>query len=458
MTQEIIIPYKPRYPQTVIHPELEKHRFSVLVAHRRLGKSVMAINHTIKKAIQNPLIEPRYGYIGPFLKQVKLIAWSYLKRYTAPIPGVKTNESELFVQLPNGAKIWLFGADNPDAMRGTYFDGVVMDEFGQFRNEVWGEIIRPSLVDRNGWGLFSGTPKGQNQFLEILELAQRLQAQGDPNWWSGIFRADETGVIPEDELNMLRQVVSDSQFRQEFLCDFTASADNVLIPIDLVSEAVKRVYRQEDINGAPKIIGVDPSRFGDDRKVIVRRQGLVTFPPKIIRQKMDTMDFAAIVAQEINEFQPDATFIDVGGPGAGVVDRLRQLGFYVSEVNFGGQALNPNQYVNKRTEMWDTAREHLEQGGSIPNDPEFKSDLVVATYSYDAANRMKLEPKESIKERLGKSPDIGDAWVLTFAFPVQAKRGYYNQNSFATANYDVLGNTPGNNQNFAKGQDYNPLD
>ena len=115
----VVIPYKPRYPQTEIHKQLEKHRFNVLVTHRQMGKTVCAINHLLKSALINQQPSPRYFYISPFLKQTKLIAWDYMRRYTAPLPDVKLSETELSVMLPNGAKIWLLGADNPDALRGT---------------------------------------------------------------------------------------------------------------------------------------------------------------------------------------------------------------------------------------------------------------------------------------------------------------------------------------------------
>lgn len=415
-TRIVNIPYKPRFPQDQVHKELEAHRFSVLVAHRRMGKSVMFINHTLKKSTQNKLRSPRYAFIAPFLKQAKMIAWDYLKRYAAPIPGTTMNESELSIMLPNKAKITLFGADNPEAMRGTYFDGVVLDEYGQFKKGVFSEIIRPTLVDRKGWAVFGGTPKGLNEFYDIREQALKAVASGNTDWWTGLYRADETGVINEDELGQLRTTVSDRIYRQEFLCDFTAEADNVLIPIDLVSAACARTIREEDLIGAPRILGVDVARFGDDRSVIVRRKGLGMYMPKIIT-KMDNMTLAGMVAAEINKWKPDAVFIDAGR-GEGVIDRLRQVGHKVQEVNFGGRPTESGMYSNKRTEMWDKLREWLEQGGALPKLQEIKADLTTPTYDFDAGNRMRLESKEDIKERLGRSPDIGDALALTFAFPV----------------------------------------
>jgi hypothetical protein len=413
--QTIVIPYSPRFPQTKIHPNLENHRFSVLVAHRRMGKTVCVINHLIKQAVKFKRTDGRFAYIAPFRHQAKSIAWDYVKHYTSPIPGIRYNESELTVDFPNGSRIRLFGADNPDAMRGMYFDGVVMDEVADMKPEVWGEIIRPALADRTGWCVFIGTPKGLNQFYELYQYSKTTDG-----WYGDIYRADDTRVLPEDELNMARDTMSDMQYRQEFLCDFSASCDNVLITIDIVAESVKRDVQEQDIRHSPKVMGVDVARFGDDRSALVKRQGLLGYNPMTWKD-IDNMTLAARVAQEIENFQPDTVFIDAGR-GEGVIDRLRQLGYKIIEINFGGKPIDPIRYTNKRTEMWDGMKKWLESGGQIPNDRDLKSDLVVPTYSFDSSNRMRLESKEKIKESGRPSPDLGDALALTFAAPVASKQ------------------------------------
>jgi hypothetical protein len=137
---------------------------------------------------------------------------------------------------------------------------------------------------------------------------------------------------------------------------------------------------------------------------------------------MDNMTFAGIVAREIDEFEPSAVFVDAGR-GEGVIDRLRQLGYHVLEINFGSQALENNRYANKRSEMWDKMRDWIEGGGAIPNDPNLKSELASPTYSFDSAGRIVLEKKEKMKERGLRSPDMADALALTFAAPVRVRRG-----------------------------------
>lgn len=430
---EIVIPYKPRYPQTLIHKALESHRFCVLVTHRQMGKTVCAVNHLLKSALTNTRPAPRYFYIAPFLKQTKLIAWDYIKRFSAPLPGVKLSETELCVQLPGGAKIWLLGADNPDALRGTYADGVVLDEYAQIKPAVFDEIVRPMLLSRGGWALFTGTPKGQNQFYELYNYARKA-AQTEPGiWWCGVFPADETGVISPEELADIRRRTPANLFRQEYLCDFTADAQDVLIPISLVAEASARRYGTAEIAHAPKIMGIDPARFGADRSVIFRRQGLQAFAPEVFC-KTDNMTLAARAAQTIQTFHPDAVFIDAGC-GGGVIDRLRQLGFCVTEINFGAAPLKAGQYANKRAEMWGNMKEWLTAGGGLPQEPALKADLCGVRYLFDAAGRLKLESKEDLKARTGRSPDLADALALTFALPVAKRSG---RAEFARTEYSVL--------------------
>lgn len=404
--------YRPHKHQAEIHRTLLHYRFAVLVCHRRFGKTVLAINTLIDAALRCKKQSGRYAYVAPYLKQAKQIAWLYLCQYSLRIPGTKKNESELYIEYPNGARITLYGADNAEAMRGIYLDGIVPDEMADYKPNVWGEIIRPALSDRKGWALFIGTPKGMNQFYELFQYAQN-----DPTWYAGIFRADETQLpwLDQEELALARNTMTDAQYRQEFLCDFAASADNTLITIDMVSAAAKKAATEDLVRHAPLVFGVDVARFGDDRSVLIPRRGLITYPP-IVWQGVDNMFLAGEIARHINEQNPDGVFIDAGR-GEGVIDRLRQLGYRVMEVNFGGKPTN-QRYANKRSEMWDAIAEYLRQGGCLPNHTDLKTDLCVPTYKFDAANRMVLESKEKIKERGGRSPDLADALALTFAYPV----------------------------------------
>lgn len=155
--------------------------------------------------------------MAPFLSQAKEVAWDYLKRFAQPIIADK-NESELWVELLNGARIRIHGADNPDRLRGAYLDGVVLDEYADMRPSVWGEVIRPMLSDREGWATFIGTPKGRNAFWAMWDRAQR-----EEGWFAAMLRASETGVLPASELIAARADMTPEQYEQEFECSFDAA-------------------------------------------------------------------------------------------------------------------------------------------------------------------------------------------------------------------------------------------
>jgi hypothetical protein len=403
--------YVPHKFQRAAHQSLR--RFSVIVAHRRFGKTVLAVNSLIDAALRCRKVDPRYAYIAPFRGQAKAVAWDYLRRYALTVPGTIAAEGELSVTFPHGARIRLFGADNPDALRGIYLDGCVMDEVADMKPEVWGEVVRPALSDRLGWCLFIGTPKGANLFHDLY-----LHALDDPSWYAGLFPVDETGLVAESELELARAVMSPNSYRQEFLCDFTASSDNVLIPVDLASDATRRTIDERMLVGLPRILGIDIARFGGDRSCLFKRQGLAAFTP-VVLDGADNMEVVGRAVTIITEWEPDAVFIDAGR-GEGVIDRLRQLGHDVIEVNFGGKPDNP-RFSNKRTEIWDTMAKWLRQGGVLPPTPELKADLCAPTYSFDPSNRMVLESKDSIKARGLRSTDLGDALALTFSHAVHPR-------------------------------------
>jgi hypothetical protein len=212
----IEIPYAPRKQLQPFHDR--KERFACIVAHRRFGKTVGAINDLIRAAITTPRENVRCGYIAPYYNQAKAISWDYIKQFTAPIPGMSYNESELRADFPNGARLRLFGADNYDSMRGLYFDDVVLDEPADFPANAWPTVIRPALADRQGRATFIGTPKGKNEFWEIYDKATR-----DDNWFTLVLPASETFVIPQIELNDALKTIGPDRYDQEFECSFEAA-------------------------------------------------------------------------------------------------------------------------------------------------------------------------------------------------------------------------------------------
>ena len=203
---------------------------------------------------------------------------------------------------------------------------------------------------------------------------------------------------------------------------FPPGSLNTLIGPDECREASTRVYRPEDHARAPRVLGVDVARFGDDASVIFPRQGLVAYPPLKLRN-VDGIQGAGAVARKVADWRADAIFVDdTGGWGASWIDNLRLLGHAPIGVGFSSRPNDP-RYDNKRTEMYFETVEWIKKGGAIPEIPELIAALSQTTYSF-RGDRLLLEPKEQVKARLGYSPDDADALALTFAQPVAGRPVY----------------------------------
>ncbi len=238
----VTIDYAPRPLQRVIHEGMVAQRFGVVVCHRRFGKTVCAINHLQRAAMMASTLRPRYAYLGPTYTQAKATAWDYLKHYAWPVRDHAVNESELRIDYAqNGSQVRLFGADNPDSLRGLYFDGVVLDEYGLMKPTIFGEVVRPLLVDRAGWALFMGTPAGKNQFYDVVQ-----QARNDQTWFFLEAKASETGLIQAVELELARQTMTADEYLQEFQCSFEASVKGAVYARELIA-----AREQGRITGVP---------------------------------------------------------------------------------------------------------------------------------------------------------------------------------------------------------------
>jgi len=212
---EVEMDYCPRKVFEDFHDR--KERWSVIVAHRRCGKTVLCINDLIYRALMDGKENGRYAYVAPYMSMAKQIAFDYLLSYSRPVMA-KANQSELWVELVNGARIRLFGADNPDTLRGLYLDGVVLDEYADMKPSIFGSVIRPLLTDRGGWATFIGTPKGHNAFWEVYNNATQ-----DPSWYVKVLRASQTGLLDKGELEDAAKTMTEDQYLQEFECDFESA-------------------------------------------------------------------------------------------------------------------------------------------------------------------------------------------------------------------------------------------
>jgi hypothetical protein len=222
------IVYKPRAQFIDFHKRTQ--RFACLVCHRRAGKTVACIHDLLDGAMRCGKTRPRFAYVAPFLKQAKTVAWDYLRAAVLPLGdyGATVNESELRISLPNEGQVRLFGADNVDALRGSYFDGIVLDEYADHDPGIT-QVILPALADRGGWLVYIGTPKGHNDFYRVHRKSLGYDDDGVFNqtlrdeWYSLTLKASETNLLSEADLELQRRVLSESEYKAEFEADFEAA-------------------------------------------------------------------------------------------------------------------------------------------------------------------------------------------------------------------------------------------
>jgi hypothetical protein len=214
----IVLDYTPRTWQLLVHHKLK--RFNVVVVHRGGGKTVFCANEMVRKATQTP--KGVYGYVAPQRDQAKKVFWRLIKDATRPLGKVDYNEQDLKCTLPNGAVIYVMGADNPDSLRGNHWDGLIIDETQDINPIVW-DILEPATENRKAWVIFIGTPKGHNFFYKMFQIATDPK---NANAWYGVkLDIHQTKIYSPSEIEDMRQRSiarngDDVFFRQEMMCDF----------------------------------------------------------------------------------------------------------------------------------------------------------------------------------------------------------------------------------------------
>lgn len=287
--REAALVYEPRPAFLPLHNRSK--RWACIVAHRRAGKTVAAVNDLIIGSLECGKTRPQYAYIAPFREQAKRVAWDYLKHYSQPFWAGKPNESELTIPMPNQGRLMVFGADNADALRGIYLDGAFLDEFGDFRPSVWGNVIRPALSDRQGWAVFGGTPKGRNEFWQVREKARTT-----PSEWQLIeLRASDSGLLPDSELAELQRQLTPEQYAQEYECDFSAALPGAYYGREMVD--CERAGRIREVRHDREI----PVHTAWD---IGYRDDTAIWFYQVVRNEIHVIDFHASSGQSV-EFYTD---------------------------------------------------------------------------------------------------------------------------------------------------------
>jgi hypothetical protein len=411
--RQVYIGYKPRSFMVPFHQRTQ--RFSCVVAHRRAGKTLGSLVDTIHRALKNTRGDGRYAFCGPTYAQIKDVVWHYLKQYTYPLPNTKVNEAELSVRLPNSAQIRLYSLDSTayDRMRGVYLDGCTIDEYADCDPRAVPEVIRPALADRQGWLSIIGTSRGRDAFYQVYRDATK----NPQSWFSMKLRASETNALPAEEIAQMRAMMGPNEFARELECSFDVEGYDQLIPGYMIDDAIARKSHRDP--NQPVVFGLDVARFGDDRTVLIVREGDRLVEGRVWRGQ-DLMQTAQQVANLAGVFSPRMIFVDGVGVGGGVIDRLRHLGHTnVEDVNGARRAFDGKKYCNLRAECYARMKLWLAAQASIhdnfPLTEEFEEDATSLNYLYDTQGRLQIESKDDLKAKGLVSPDVSDAVALTFA-------------------------------------------
>lgn len=278
------------------------------------------------------------------------------------------------------------------------------------------DLLRPTIRAPGSELWFTWNPRARTDPIDMF-LRQKppadavvVKANFDSNPW---FPAELEGE------RLLDETGDEARYRNIWLGDYEDQSDRQLISAKVVDRAMTtkvETTRQDEL-----IMAVDVARYGDDETVICWRRGRDAYSmPWVFLNKLDTMEVAARVAHQFDNNRPNALFVDETGVGAGVVDRLKQLGYPVTPVNFGSKpdGMTDAKVANKRAEMWVRMREWMNGVSAIPDDPHLAAQLTAVEYKHDANNAILLEKKEDMKRRGLPSPDRADALALTFAYPV----------------------------------------
>ncbi len=216
---EVNLGYVPRKQFIPFH--LRKQRYACLVCHRRAGKTVACIHDLLDACLRSTARSPRFAYIAPFRNQAKDVAWTYLCQASLPLEhlGLEINKAELRVNYHNGGQVRIYGADDPNALRGIYLDGAVLDEFADMDPGITA-VITPTLADRAGWLVYIGTPRGHNEFYNVWHKAT---VEEPDLWYSMMLKLSETKLFSDQEMQVQRKNLTKEQWEQEYECSFEAA-------------------------------------------------------------------------------------------------------------------------------------------------------------------------------------------------------------------------------------------
>lgn len=427
MRMRIPANYNPRVYQVPFLKNMDSgKKRACLVWHRRSGKSKSMLNFSVKKAFERV---GTYYHAFPEYGQGRKSLWDGIDRdgnrtlpyHIPPEVRAATNKTEMKIELINGSIWQIIGADNFDSLVGPNPVGLVCDEWAVSDKypQAW-DYFRPILAENGGWAIFVYTPRGRNHGWDLYQMAQN-----NPDWFCQLLTVDDTHAITKADIESEREAgMSDDMIQQEFYCSFLASTEDIVIPFGFIQSALRRdvVY-----NRSGRIAGFDAARFGNDRNALVIRQAGQIIHAETWRGQ-DTVQSAGKLIHDYKSGFFDCIAIDVIGIGAGIYDMVNNANVPCIAVNVSESPSDDSRFVKLRDELWWKLREWFQEPncsiseGIMPqNRSALLADIQDIHYEYNPRGQIKIERKEDMKERLGFSPDIGDALCCTFAPGIEMK-------------------------------------
>lgn len=389
--------------------------------------------------------------------QLKTKTWVELAKWFRLFIGrdlFRMTATAIFSNDPQHERTWRFdmvpwSERNTEAFAGLHNQGkrvvLVMDEASAIPDVIW-ETSEGALTDKNTqiiWAVFGNPTRNKGRFRECFE-----GGKFEHRW--KFLRVDSREVSFTDKSQIdawIQDYGEDSDFvRVRVKGVFPRIDADSFIPYSLAMDAVRRTVEPNDLEVI--VLGVDVGRFGDDPSVIYPRKGrdARTLEPEVI-YGANTMEVAAKAAAAYIRYKAQIVFVDGGGVGGGVVDRLRQLGIPVVDVDFGAGpdrfeiANDGTKYANKRAEIWGYMRNWLRMG-CVPDrvhgvEASLVDELCAPGYGMNNREEIQLESKKDMRRRGIKSPNLGDALALTFSAPVYVPApGQYASQPAYSSDYD----------------------
>ena len=395
-------------------------RYSLVEASTKAGKTHACIVWIVELAVLHGQENYNYWWVAPTTAQAKIA----MRRIKAAVPKefYHVNESERYLEFANGAKIWFKSGEKPDNLFGEDVYGAVLDEASRCRYDSF-VALRSTITATRGPLRMIGNVKGkQNWFYMACRRVERSPRENEIYERITCHDAVAAGILDADEVEDARESLPENEFKELYEAIGQDDAD-AFIPSDAVQAAIQRGLAGTVQESGALIIGGDPSQGQGDPAAFCLRRG-----PKIIRieehKGMDEMGFKAHVLRLFEVEKPTKIFIDGTGFGTTIAKMLWEyeaLKTVVKPFHMSEASLYPDEYLNKRAECYGEGRKWLLSKTdlpSLPDDEQFAIELTCLRRKDNLSGKLQLEGKDELKARGYDSPNMADAWALTFAEPV----------------------------------------